>query len=71
MRETVTNVAIALEETMSPSGGKPYRDDGSAHGSVYWRDLGDGREITVFLLTFGRARMGVGQLGSQCTTAFY
>lgn len=34
-------------------------------GSLYWRRLPDGREAVVYPLTFGRARIVVGEEGSQ------
>lgn len=32
---------------------------------TYQRDLGDGRSVWVYPLTFGRARLVVGQTGSD------
>lgn len=33
-------------------------------GSLYTRELGDGRELTVYPMTFGKARLCIGEAGA-------
>lgn len=35
-----------------------------ADGFLYRRDLGNGRQVVVMPLTFGRARIGIGPVGA-------
>ncbi len=29
-------------------------------GAIFWKDLGNGRAIYIYPLTYGRARLGIG-----------
>lgn len=41
------------------------RESRLAEGALAHRILEDGRELTVYSLTYGRARLGIGPAGEQ------
>jgi hypothetical protein len=74
-REVLTDLHTAALESMrplpEPFNPRDRRPDGSPWGSIYWRDLGNGREIVVFPLLFGMAKLGEGPLGECYMDTFY